>query len=88
MEILRTASGLYAIGGPLDGTHFVEQNLASFRERFVEIRAAGYNVPEYVFEEIDAEMLVYSLIESDGSPPPNVGGGGDGQGKSPDQGGA
>lgn len=45
-----------AIGLPFDGRTFNDATLEEFRERVVMLRDAGYSVPDYVVEEIDAEI--------------------------------
>lgn len=44
------------IGLPHDGETFNDPDLASFLERVTELRKIGYNVPDYVFDEIREEM--------------------------------
>lgn len=44
------------IGLPFDGQSFDEPDLESFKERLLELRAAGYRFPDYVLEEIDEEL--------------------------------
>ena len=41
---------------PHAGETFNDPTLADFRARLLMLRAAGYNFPDYVIEEIDAEM--------------------------------
>ena len=44
------------IGLPHDGKWFYDLTLEEFRGTLTMLRDAGYNVPEYVFEEITAEI--------------------------------
>ncbi|MDP9203477.1 MAG: hypothetical protein M3P26_16340 [Gemmatimonadota bacterium] len=44
------------IGLPHDGATFHDPDLASFLSRVTELRKIGYNVPDYVFDEIREEM--------------------------------
>lgn len=44
------------IGLPHDGESFNDATLEDFRARVVMLRDAGYNVPAYVIDEIDAEI--------------------------------
>lgn len=43
------------IGGPFDGESFNDPTLEAFEERLHEIKAAGYNVPDWVFKRITEE---------------------------------
>lgn len=44
------------LGLPHDGETFRHANLEEFRECLAGLWALGYHVPDYVFEEIDAEI--------------------------------
>ena len=44
------------IGLPHDGESYNDPDLQSFLERVTSLRADGYNVPDYVFDEIRAEI--------------------------------
>jgi hypothetical protein len=44
------------IGLPFDGQSFTDPSLDAFRARIVQLRDAGYRVPDYVLAQIDEEM--------------------------------
>lgn len=44
------------IGLPFDGESFNDPDLKSFLQRITDLRTVGYNVPDYVFDEIREEM--------------------------------
>ena len=44
------------IGLPHDGESYNDSSLEAFRDRLIGLRDAGYNVPEYVFDEISEEI--------------------------------
>lgn len=44
------------IGLPEDGKTFLFSSLENFRDKLSELRKMGYNFPDYVFEEIEAEI--------------------------------
>lgn len=43
------------IGGPFDGKTFIYRNLAELRIGLRGLQAAGYHIPEFVFEMIDED---------------------------------
>jgi len=49
-------SELVPIGLPEDGKSFNDPDLESFLERVKWLKGLGYNVPDYVVEEIQEEM--------------------------------
>lgn len=55
MDFLDTAERK-PIGLPHDGRSFNDPTLEAFRERLLDLRAAGYSFPDYVLDEIDAEL--------------------------------
>lgn len=55
-EFMKTAEQKI-IGLPLDGENYSCVNLPEFLEKILEIKEAGYNVPDYVIEDIKAEIL-------------------------------
>lgn len=67
------------VGLPQDGQHYLLDDLESFRAKMIELRKAGYRIPDYVFTAIDAERAhgdeyleliakAVSIIESESSP--------------------
>lgn len=50
------AAPLVEIGGPHDGESFCDKTLPEFRDRLLMLREAGYRFPDYVLEEVDAEI--------------------------------
>lgn len=44
------------IGGPYDGQTLKDATLADFKARLIELRAAGYNFPDYVLDTVDEEI--------------------------------
>ena len=45
------------IGLPYDGESFNDKTLSDFLDRLFMLRDAGYNIPEYVFEDVKSEIL-------------------------------
>lgn len=43
--------------GPCSGETYNDCTLTSFRARLTTLRAAGYDIPEFVFDRIDEEIL-------------------------------
>jgi hypothetical protein len=50
------AAKMDPIGGPFDGQTFNDPTLEAFKARLLELRAAGYRFPDYVLEDVDAEI--------------------------------
>ena len=55
MDYLETC-GTDPIGLPHDGETFDDENAEAMLERLKMLRGAGYRVPEYVFETLQAEI--------------------------------
>lgn len=55
------------IGLKYDGQSFAEPDLESFRSRLVELRELGYVFPDYVLEEVDAELAHAKRSEAERS---------------------
>lgn len=54
------------IGLPHDGESFNDPDLPSFLKRVTDLRAMGYNIPDYVFDEIQEELRSTSREEEKG----------------------
>lgn len=55
MDFLDTAERA-PIGLPYDGETFRDPDLSSFLDRLLELRAAGYHFPDYVLDDVRAEI--------------------------------
>lgn len=55
MDFLKTAERK-PIGLASDGETFHDSTLSGFLERMTDLRGEGYNIPDYVFDEIREEM--------------------------------
>ena len=54
--IAMEASVRKPIGGPNDGESFCDLSLEDFRDRLTELKQAGYQFPEDIFETISEEI--------------------------------
>jgi hypothetical protein len=44
------------IGLPCDGQTFIDESLASFRDRLTMLRGAGYHFPHHVMSDVETEV--------------------------------
>lgn len=49
------------IGGPYDGEMFEDKTLEAFRARLIRLREMGYIFPDYVLEDVKAEIIQKAL---------------------------
>lgn len=65
MDFLKDAERA-PIGLPHDGETFSDPDLRSFLERLVTLRAAGYNFPDYVLDDVREEIDDAEMDDNDG----------------------
>lgn len=55
MDFLNSAEHI-KIGLPYDGETFIDKTLEDFKKRIIQLKEAGYCVPDYVIESIEEEI--------------------------------
>lgn len=62
---LLDVQNMVKIGLAYDGASFVDDTLEEFLERLQMLRTAGYNIPDYVFDDVREEIAFSKLSEEE-----------------------